>query len=151
MTPSVRTVERFELDDDEQTAELAKLVTPNGTRLLVETGDDSARLDPLALESLTWQDDAFFAELTGQPHDEGNETVVGDTPEVQIGNEYATILLQPLETTAGPRLDVRSQKLGYGCRLSPAELAAVARERAGFFSELLRTPLGPESDDQHIV
>lgn len=150
MIPDVRTVERIELDDDGQTAELAKLATPNGTRLLVESGDDSARLDPLALESLTWQDDAFFADLTGRPHD-GGDTVGDDNPEVQIANEYATILLQPLETTAGPRLDVRSQKLGYGCRLSPAELAVVARERPGFFSELLRTPLGPESDDQDIV
>jgi len=151
MIPSVGTVERFELDDGEQTAELAKLMTPNGTRLLVESGADGARLDPLALESLTWQDDAFFEELTDQPHDEGDETIDDDTSDIQIGNEYATILLQPLETTAGPRLNVHSQKLGYGCRLSPAELAAVACKRAGFFSELLETPLGPESDDQDIV
>lgn len=149
MIPDTRRTERLELTDDGWSVALSKLVTPNGERLVVESGDESARLDALALETLTWQDDAFFADLTGEPHEEGGPADAGD--DVQIGNEYTTIRLQAVETDAGPRLEVRSPKLEYACRLSPAELAAVARQRAEFFSELLATPLGPESDHQHIV
>ena len=151
MIPDTRRTERLELADDEWTVALSKLVTPNGERLVVESGDESARLDALALETLTWQDDAFFADLTGEPHEEGAATDAGGGYDVQIGNEYTTIRLQVVETGAGPRLEVRSPKLEYACRLSPAELAAVARQRVEFFSELLATPLGPESDHQHIV
>ena len=149
MMPDTHTTRRFELAEGEHAVALSKLVTPNGVRLLVESGADSARLDALALETLTWQDDAFFADLTGQPHEEGTETDAGEP--LQVSNEYTTVVLRPLETTAGPRLAVRSQKMDYECRLSPAELAALARERIDFFSELLATPLGPESDHQHIV
>jgi hypothetical protein len=149
MMPDTHTTREFELADGEYAVAVSKLLTPNGERLLVESDGDSARLDALALETLTWQDDAFFQELTGQPHDEGDETEAGEP--LQVSNEYTTIVLRPLETAAGPRLAVRSQKMDYECRVSPAELAALARERVDFFSELLATPLGPESDHQHIV
>jgi hypothetical protein len=150
MIPNTRTVDAYDLSDGTHTVELRKLRTPNGERLLVTSDGASARLDALALETLTWQDDAFFVDLTGQPH-EGGPDAFDDEPTMQIGNEYTTIRIRAHETADGPVISLRSPKLEYQCWLGAAELDAIARKPMSFFSDLLRTPLGPESDHSHVL
>lgn len=151
MIPETTTVDTYELSDGTHTVELRKLVTPNGERLIVTNGDASIRLDALALESLTWQDDEFFSALAGEPHDAGDPVDVDESIAMQIGNEYTTIRIRTHETASEPRISLRSPKLEYQCWLSPAELAALTGESAAFFSKLLETPLGPEDDHTHVL
>lgn len=149
MIPETTIVDTVKLSDGDRTVEFRKIVTPNGERLVIASDGANTRLDALALESLTWQDDAFFADLVGKPHEEGTDAADAGR-KLQIGNEYTVIELRPLKTTAGTRLELRSPKLGYERRVSPAEFAAVADKRPDFFSELLRTPFGPETDHHGI-
>ena len=145
------TVDAYEVSDGTATVELRKLVTPNGERLVVASDGASTRLDALALESLTWQDDEFFGELGGTSH-VGTERPEDDAePVMQISNEYTTVRIRSHDTADGSRISVRSPKLEYWCLLSPAELAAIADKPISFFSELLETPLGPEPDHSHII
>jgi hypothetical protein len=146
MTADSTDDETITLEDD-CTVSLVRDVTPTGERLRIESADDSIRLDALALESLSWQDDDFFTDLTGSAHTPGrNASSAGQS--LQIGNEYTVVELRVLETEDGPRLELESPKLGYTCRLSAAELAALSRQQMSLFSDLLRTPLGPV-DDHH--
>jgi hypothetical protein len=151
MIPETTAVDSFTVDDGDHRVELRKLLTPNGERLVVESDGASVRLDALALESLTWQDAAFFEDLTGSEHAGDEGVPVDDEPTIQIGNEYTTIRIRSHETTDGPRISLRSPKLEYHCLLDAAELAAIAHRDAAFFSDLLETPLGPEDDHTHIL
>lgn len=151
MIPETRTVGTHELSDGTHTVEIRKIRTPNGERLEVVSDGASTRLDALALETLTWQDDDFFVDLTGGPRGEGPDVLDDTEPTMQIGNEYTTIRIRAHETAHGPVVSLRSPKLEYQCWLGAAELDALARKPMGFFSELLRTPLGPESDHSHII
>lgn len=139
------TDETITLDDGDQSVSLTIFLTPTGERLRIESDDDSIRLDAIALESLTWQGDEFFADLTGIDHTPGaNPSPTGET--LQVGNEYTVLQLTAYDSDDGPRLDVESPKLGWACRLSTAELAALTRQQMSLFSDLLRTPLGPVDD-----
>lgn len=151
MIPDTSTADTYELSDGTRSVVLEKLRTPNGERLVIESAGESVRLDAVALESLTWQDDEFFADLTGHPHEKSVDATGDAEPAMQIGNEYTTIRIRVHETGGGPVITLRSPKLEYQCRLSVAELAAVAGKSLGFFSDLLETPLGPESDHSHIL
>ncbi|MFC4247946.1 hypothetical protein ACFOZ7_13505 [Natribaculum luteum] len=150
MTPTPTSTDLIEVTDGDRTIELEMLRTPTGERLVVRSTSDETRVDALALESLTWQNDVFFEELTAIPHEDGEDTTEA-SDEIQISNEYTVVRLQTLETTAGPRVAIESPKLGYSCRLSPAELDAIAHEQIELFSDLLATPFGPETDHHHGI
>ena len=146
MTTDITNDPTITLRADDQAVSLTREPTPAGERLRVDSNDDTTRLDALALESLTWQDNEFFAELTGEEHTTGENA--GRTDEkLQIGNEYTVVQLSVLDTDAGPRLEIDSPKLGYSCQLSVAELAALSRQEMDLFSDLLRTPLGPVDEE----
>ncbi|MFB6222968.1 MAG: hypothetical protein ABEH86_04760 [Haloarcula sp.] len=130
----------------DQTVSLVRDPTPTGERLRIESGDDTTRVDALALETLTWQADEFFRGLTGDDHTAGANAVRTDET-LQIGNEYTVVQLTVLDTDDGPRLELDSPKLGYSCRLDASELAALCRQEMTLFSDLLKTPLGPV--DEH--
>ena len=51
-----------------------------------------------------------------------------------------------LSYDGGDRLFIASAKMGYATHLGAAELAALARRDQAFYTGLLDTPLGPESD-----
>jgi len=138
----------FELRDANEHVALTKTRTKNGERLIIECNGARVTVDALALESLTWQEDSFFTELTGSPHEEGTvENRRGS--DLQIGNEYTVVRLGILDTDVGQRLQVSSPKLGYSCRLDGGELCALATREVEFFSELLHTPYGPVDDHDH--
>ncbi|WP_197075844.1 hypothetical protein [Halostagnicola sp. A56] len=150
MTSTRPIADPLTLTDGDLTVSLWTLQTPTGERLILSGESAETRVDALALESLTWQDDEVFEELTSEPHEDGmNATEPSD--ELQISNEYTVVKLRKVETTAGPRLSITSPKLNYACRLSPAELDALTHKRINFFSDLLETPFGPEEDQHHGV
>ncbi|WP_135536035.1 hypothetical protein [Halostella pelagica] len=145
MTPENADDSTLSLRSDDSVVSVRRELTATGERLSLESDDGATRLDALALESLTWQDDEFFSELTGCEHTPGRNPVRTDEA-LQVGNEYTTIQLAVVETDDGPRLEVSSHKLGYSCRLGVAELVALSQAEMDLFSELLETPLGPVDD-----
>lgn len=150
MTAETSSTDSLEFTDGERTVSLQKRQTPNGERLTIRGATGEIRLDALALESLTWQEAAFFEDLTTDPHTDV-ENATDSSDELQIGNEYAVVRLRALETSVGPRVAIESVKMEYNCYLSPVELDALTRKRMNFFSKLLETPLGPENDHDHGV
>jgi len=147
MTAKDTNGEAMSLDTDDVSVSLTRILTPTGERLQIKGPEDSIRLDALALESLTWQDDSFFTDLTGIEHTPGQESTPTDQ-RIQIKNEYTVIQLTLLDTDSGPRLELKSPKLEWACRLSPAEIAVLTGQEIGFFSDLLQTPLGPQDDHE---
>lgn len=147
MARSARVVDEFTLESDRGSVAVRKLRTPNGERLELDDGDDRIRLDALELESLTWQDDAFFEDTLGVP-DRPTVAVSADAvreaARYKIGNEYTTVWIRL--TADGDRLLLSSAKMGFATHVGPAELAALARRDQAFFTGLLDTPLGPEGD-----
>lgn len=73
-----------------------------------------------------------------------------DHPSWSIANEFTTVEVRKVTTRNGERLLVRSTKLGFAVALDPLELESLTWQDASLFSELLRTPYGPEADVEDI-
>ena len=70
---------------------------------------------------------------------------------IRLSNEFTTIEVEEVRTRNGSRLEIRSTKLGLSVRLGPLELESLTWQDAPrFFSNLLRTPYGPEEDTGDI-
>lgn len=63
-----------------------------------------------------------------------------------LANEYAAVEVRAVRTRQGMRLEIVAPKLGRGIRLCPLELEALTWQSHELFSELLRTPFGPEGE-----
>jgi hypothetical protein len=74
----------------------------------------------------------------------GND-LPGDEP-FELANEYAAVTVRKVYTRNGVRLEIVSPRLGRGIRLDPVELEVLTWQRHELFSELLRTPFGPEGE-----
>ena len=66
---------------------------------------------------------------------------------MELGNEYAVVVVRRVETGKGARLEIASPRLGTSIRLDPVELEALTWQSHELFSTLLRTPFGPERDE----
>jgi hypothetical protein len=73
------------------------------------------------------------------------EELPGTEP-LELANEYAAVNVRMVHTGQGVRLEIASPRLGRGIRLCPVELEALTWQSHELFSELLRTPFGPESE-----
>jgi hypothetical protein len=62
-----------------------------------------------------------------------------DDEPVELANEYAAVQVRRVRTRNGVRLEIR---------LCPLELEALTWQTHETFSELLRTPFGPENDPE---
>jgi hypothetical protein len=63
-----------------------------------------------------------------------------------ISNEFTTVRVRTVNTRNGERLEIQSAKLGRSVQLDPLELESLTWWDARKFSELLKTPYGPEDD-----
>lgn len=63
---------------------------------------------------------------------------------VELGNEYASVLVRPVQTRNGVRLEISAPRLGRSVRLCPLELEALTWQPPEAFSRMLETPFGPE-------
>ncbi|RQH02441.1 hypothetical protein [Natrarchaeobius oligotrophus] len=140
-------VDRIDVETDGTRVVLTKVRTPTGARIQVEH-DELGRtcLDAIELEALTWQDADFFEELID---DEYEFREVDPAPksvaDLQITNEYAIARLR--RSDDGKSVWLTAPKMGYGTVVDARVLAALIDEPKTFFSELLRTPYGPDDDD----
>jgi hypothetical protein len=67
-----------------------------------------------------------------------------------ISNEFTTVRVRTVRTRNGERLEVESPKLGRSIQLDPLELESLTWWDARTFSELLKTPYGPEEDTEEL-
>jgi hypothetical protein len=63
-----------------------------------------------------------------------------------LANEFAFVRVRVIHTRNGIRLEIVAPKLGRGIRLDPVELETLTWQTHETFSELLRTPFGPEPE-----
>lgn len=70
------------------------------------------------------------------------------TEPIELVNEYAAVRVRVVSTRQGVRLEIVAPRLGRGIRLCPLELEALTWQSHDLFSELLRTPFGPEGDSE---
>jgi hypothetical protein len=70
------------------------------------------------------------------------------TDPIELANEYAAVEVRKVHTRRGVRLEIVSPRLGRGIRLCPVELEALTWQSHDRFSEMLRTPFGPEGEPE---
>lgn len=150
---STPTGQPITVSGDETWARLQKVRTPKGTRVRIESaGGDSRRIDPLALESITWQDGSVIESLRADlpPVDESGgdpPADAGDQDTIRLVNEFADAEIETVD--GGTGVEVTATKLGYSIRLDAADLAALARADTETFSGFLSEPFGPIEGDYH--
>lgn len=143
--------DEIHVETDGVSVTLRKVRTPNGERLAIcnETRG-STRLDALELESLTWQDAEFFAELVGGEYDyRAVDPAPREPATLQISNEYTVTRLDVINN--GEEIELTAPKMGYGTRINACVFVELIDKPKTFFSELLKTPYGPEDTDHDHV
>ncbi|MFC9835550.1 dihydrodiol dehydrogenase [Rhodococcus sp. NPDC127530] len=66
-----------------------------------------------------------------------------------VMNEFGAVRIRKIRTRNGERLEISSPRLGYSVQLDALKLEALSWQTEEFFSALLETPLGPESEINH--
>jgi len=147
-----QTDDEIRVETDGVVVDLRKVRTPNGERLAIynET-HGSTRLDAIELESLTWQNAAFFDDLVDGTY---NYRPIDPSPReparLQISNEYAVVRLSVVDN--GQAIELTSPKMGYGIWVDAHAFTQLVDKPKTFFSALLETPYGPEdADHDHVI
>jgi predicted DNA binding protein len=132
------------------TVTVEKVARSKGDRLAiaVEETADRITLDALALESLTWQDPSFVADLDNDSRfaaDSAGGSIAASERELRVINEYSQIEVG-LVSGDPDRFAVRDSEGEYRIELTPAQLAVLAAEDdIGFVTDILsETPFGPD-------
>ncbi|MFC5134750.1 MULTISPECIES: hypothetical protein [Haloferacaceae] len=124
---------------------LHRIETPKGERLEIETPTSSIRLDAVALEALTWQDNDALAALPDANTTQRSPTGTGELSErirlTTISNEFGFIVVYEMHTEAGIRIDLEAEKQGESIRLCPAELETLAEQDHDLITEWVKTDL----------
>jgi hypothetical protein len=145
----------FVLSDESATVHLRRANTRNGMRLEISSPrlQRSIRLDPVALESLTWQTPETLSELleargmdAGEARPTSTEPSSGGPIDLALINEFATVHVKRIKTHEGVRLEINSPRLQSSIELDPATLESLACQTMETFSGFLETPLGRETD-----
>jgi hypothetical protein len=63
-----------------------------------------------------------------------------------LTNVFTTIIIEKVHTHNGERLRISLPRLGYSIDLDPLELEALTWQTVETFSNVLRTPYGPDED-----
>jgi hypothetical protein len=63
---------------------------------------------------------------------------------IEIANEFATVVVQRVETRNGVRLRIQSSRLQRAIDLDPLELESLTWQSHDVFSGFLAEPFGPE-------
>lgn len=74
--------------------------------------------------------------------DTGDDAVV----ELQLGNEFADVIVSKVHTRNGVRLSIKAPKLGLEILLCPLEVESLTWQTTEVFSSFLSTPFGPEDE-----
>ena len=70
-----------------------------------------------------------------------------DGPVIELGNEFASVVVRKVRTRNGERLLISAPKRDAGILLCPLELESLTWQTPETFSAFLAEPFGPERDD----
>lgn len=163
------------LSNETTAVRIRKVDTGNGVRLEINSPrlEKSIRLDPIALESLTWQTRETFSDLLNgperppdsPPHGELGQHAVSqpdmpersvrmpmeedpDTPfEMTLSNEFAMVQIRRVDARDGTRLEISSPRLHHGIQLDPTALETLTWQTPETFSRFLEEPFGPSEHE----
>ena len=136
----------IELTANGETIGLNRIETPKGERLEIETPTSSIRLDAVALEALTWQDNDALAALPSadtvqqksgfEANDQAERTRL-----TTISNEFGFVVVYETHTETGIHIDLAAEKQDESIRLCPSELETLAREDQDLITQWVKTDL----------
>jgi hypothetical protein len=128
-----------------------KVRTRNGVRLEIYSPETDRRvyLDPLLIESLSWQTAETFSDTLQDPpensHTEEVEErrVSGGEEYTEFTNEFAYTLVRKVRVGDDARLEILSPKLDYQTYLDASLLESLTWQTTATFSRFLEEPYGP--------
>lgn len=128
-----------------------KVRTRNGVRLEIYSPETDRRvyLDPLLIESLSWQTAETFSDTLQEPpensHTEDVEErrVSGEEEYTEFTNEFAYTLVRKVRVGDDARLEILSPKLDYQTYLDASLLESLTWQTTATFSRFLEEPYGP--------
>jgi hypothetical protein len=141
--------EYTEISNESATALVRKVRTGNGVRLEIYSPEVDRRvyLDPLLLDSLTWQTPETFSEILQDPRElaeeEDEEVEDTETEYTEFANEFAYTLVRKVGDGNQARLEIISPKLGYQTYLDAPLLESLTWQTTKTFSKFLKEPYGP--------
>ena len=128
-----------------------KVRTRNGVRLEIYSPETDRRvyLDPLLIESLSWQTAETFSDTLQDPPENSHAVeaeerrVSGEEEYTEFTNEFAYTLVRKVRVGDDARLEILSPKLGYQTYLDASLLESLTWQTTATFSRFLEEPYGP--------
>lgn len=68
--------------------------------------------------------------------------------QIEIANEFASVVVTKVRTRNGERIQIRSPKLDRSILLCPLECESLTWQPTDTFSAFLGTPFGPTEEDE---
>jgi hypothetical protein len=138
-------------DDDHVT--VRKLFTKNGERVAIEHGNEATHLDPLALQSVSWQQIEDIQKLVGYNDPNGSKSQTTDDIEPEsdsfrLANEFAIVDLQKVSSGANELVKIHSPRFNDTIYLGVAELVGLLKQEPETFYQFLEHPFGPPRADR---
>lgn len=121
--------------------------TPKGERLEIETSSASIRLDAVALEALTWQENDDLADLPDANITNKNSlhSEQDGQPErtrlMTVSNEFGFVVVYECQTDTDVWIDFEAEKQGESIRLCPAELEILTHQDHDVFTKWIKIDL----------
>lgn len=136
-----------ELTANGDTIALDRIETPKGERLEIRSPSSSIRLDAVALEALTWQNNDTLAALSGMdtpqqpsPAPE-SESQIERTHLTTISNEFGFVVVSEDGAGTDVRVQLEAKKQNGSIRLCTAELKTLAEQDVDLFTQWVKTDL----------
>ena len=128
-----------------------KVRTRNGVRLEIYSPETDRRvyLDPLLIESLSWQTAETFSDTLQDPPENSHaeeveeRRVSGEEEYTEFTNEFAYTLVRKVRVGDEARLEILSPKLDYQTYLDASLLESLTWQTTATFSRFLEEPYGP--------
>jgi len=128
-----------------------KVRTRNGVRLEIYSPETDRRvyLDPLLIESLSWQTAETFSDTLQDPPENPHtgeveeRRVSGEEEYTEFTNEFAYTLVRKVRVGDDERLEILSPKLDYQTYLDASLLESLTWQTTATFSRFLEEPYGP--------
>ncbi len=146
--------EYTEISNASAIARLRKVRTGNGVRLEIHSPETDKRvyLDPLNIESLSWQTPETFSNILEAPPEAADtreveeEYVATENEYTEFSNEFAYTLVRKVRAHDEARLEILSPKLDYQIYLDAPLLESLTRQTSQTFSKFLEEPYGPRGE-----
>jgi hypothetical protein len=142
------------IEGEDGVVTVQKVYTRMGERLELDAPavESTARLDAIALESVSWQDPADLAaraEAVDRQRDASASPDDGDerSEPISVSSEFAQARVEGVTEEGRDKLEITAPKLGYSVRLGARELEWLSLQDHETFSAWLEQPFGPAGDD----